>query len=365
MERGIALNLFEVYIPEIKFPVFSMPMEEKVSLDNYRRQALPALVYGSNELKKIIAYGLTQEETLLGAGFVKDEIDLKSDPRFVGRLIIEAISYYFANELKFEMQHRLHNAIIYELADVQHPIKRIEERLEVFPSFKLQSIFLNIASNLHYFLMVSPRTRYHFVHKLLAIQNSVDCTGRFVKINCPSECDIYDCRLYDLRGMLAGKFTALNEESSFHCRFSGSESKNTKFVVLDDRARIDYPIPIEVCELEASISNINAIFSQRFNPNKASNIIGDLRVASGDLLPTSPRRAINTEVGQRRWRDIQGLLDRLPERIFLFGNKSFSIMIDKEPLHSIEGGFTPEDLYMDEIDKGLEEIEDEAGDNSF
>jgi hypothetical protein len=184
-----------------------------------------------------------------------------------------------------------------------------------------------------------------------------------MQISCPSDCNVYECELYDYRGRLAGKFMDYSNESNFLCRNENIPDAGFQFVVLDERSRFNFPIPVKICELEASIANINAIFSQRFSPAKASSIISELRVISGDLLPNRPRHSINIEVGKRRWAEIYTLVNRFADKIPLFGDEN--IQVEKEPLNAVEGGFTPEDLFVDDDAEEREEFTDETDTDAF
>jgi len=360
MERGIVLNLFEVHLPDEALNLMSRSWDDpKISLNHLRQNLLPSFLYASHEAQKLYSYGVTIERTK-EFGFVDDSFDFGNDPRFTGRLIVDAIADHLIS-LGFELQMRHHFAKVYELTDISHPLRRIDGRLDVFPSYKIQPVFLKIANHLKHFLMINPKVRYRFVHPIAQIHQKVDCTGRYVRIGCPSNCDVYDCPLYPHRGHLAGKITAVTSQSSFQCRFAAIKSSHKQFIQLDDRARFDFPIPIEVCELEASTPNINTIFSARLGLARTSSIISELRVLAGDYLPTT-KPSINTEVGRRRWEDVNSFIGRLVNGVSFFEGPLFKV--EQEPVRSVEGGYTPEDMFFD--DSGVEEIlDDETSDDAF
>lgn len=363
MERGILLNLFEVRLPST-IPVMSRSWDGTDDIrSTLQRQMLPALLYASQETGKLYAYGTSVVEKSEQHGFSSDSFDPDSDPRFSGRLIADAVVHHLVEALGFELQLRLYVTKVYEITDVRNRLQRVEDRLDVYPSYRVQPLFLKVADDLRYFLLVNPKVRCRFVHTLAQIHQSVDCSGRFVRVGCPADCDIYDCELYDFRGRLAGKFASLVTSSSFRCRFPGVSSTSSQFVQLDELSRFSFPLPIEVCELEASVPNINAIFSQRFNPARASKIISDVRVLSGDLVPTQPRPSINTQVGQKRWADVRSLVERLQDHITVFEGPA--IVIEQEPVRAVEGGFAPEDLFFEQTTEGERMLEDETDDDAF
>lgn len=363
MERGIVLNLFEVNLPDSPIRVMSRDWDGKESLQTLQKRLLPYSIYGSQELNKIFAYEAGAEKLALEVGFTPELLDLKSDPRLTGRLILDAITNHIIIDLGFDVQNRPHTAIVLEGTDVKNPIQQVENRVTVYPSFRIQTIFLNIAGNIRYFLMINPKVRYRFVHTISQIHQRVSCEGRYIRINCPLDCSVYECELYDYRGRLAGKFTNYSNESTFECKNINLVDVNSQFVVLDNSSRFNFPIPVKICELEASIANINTIFSQRYNPAKASSVISELRVIAGDLLPNRPRHSINVEVGKRRWIDITAFVNRLADKIPLFGEEY--IQVDKEPLYAVEGGYTPEDLFVEDQNEDQEELEDETDTNAF
>jgi hypothetical protein len=364
MERGTALNLFEVHLPSSPIPVMSKPWDRTEELQSeLRKQMLPAMLFASHETDKLYAYGISAAEKSKQHGFTAGSFDPDTDPRFAGRLIADAIVHHLVITLDFELQLRPYVAKVYEVTDVKNPLQRVAGRLDVYPSYRIQSVFLKIAGELRYFLMINPKVRYRFVHTLAQIHQRVDCTGRFVRVGCPANCNVYDCKLYDFRGRLAGKLTSLTGSSSFRCRFAELNSTNSQFVQLDERSRLDFSLPIEVCELEASPSNINTILSQRFNRARASKIISDLRVLSGDLVPTQPRPSINTAVGQRRWADVMSLVNRLDGGVTLFEGPA--ITIEQEPVRAVEGGFAPEDLFFERGTEEEEVLEDETDVDAF
>src|ERR1041384_1143239 len=349
MERGIFLNLFEVNLPTLPIPVMSRPLQETnytYSLDEEVAQAelekmmLPTFLYASQETGKLFAYGENAQQAQR-FGFNADQFDPVTDPRFTSRLIIDSVVHHLITKLGFELQMRPHIAKVYELVDKGNKLRRIKGRIDVYPSYNIQTVFLKVANNLRYFLMINPKVRYQFVHALSEIQQSVDCTGRLLRLSCPSECNVYDCDLYDFRGKLAGKFVNKTEVSSFKCRFNQTSS-NATFIQLDERARFAFPIPIEVCEVEASVANIKTLISKRIGQEAAASMASELRVVSGDLLPN---HRINTEVGRKRYDQILSLINRLKDGVKFFSD--VELLIEHEPVRAIEGGFAIDDIYFE------------------
>ncbi len=367
MDQGVFLNLFEISTPSQPIPVMVREWEEQeLPLDSLRQQLLPARLFASSETQKLYAYGQDTEKAKT-CGFEQGEFHTDADPRFTGRLIIEAVAHYLSARHGFEPQHRLNSQRLKscEMTHVAKPLQQVERRIDVYPSYKIQSLFLKISDQLRYFLLVTPKVRYRFVHTLPQINASVSCVGKFVRVVCPAACEIYDCPLYEYRGRLAGKFAGLTNTSEFKCRFpNNSPDTDIQYVQLGTGSRLDFAIPSTICELEASTSNISAIFSQRFSLSKASSIISELRILAGDLLPGSPRAFVNTEVGQKHWSSIAELIGYLKEEIPLFNGPS--ITITQEPVRAIEGGFIPDDLFLaDEDEEAIEDETDDSDDEAF
>jgi len=367
MDQGVFLNLFEVSIPSQPIPVMVREWEEQeLPLDSLRQQLLPARLFASSETQKLYAYGQDTEKAKT-CGFEQGEFHADADPRFTGRLILEAVAHYLSTRHGFEAQQRLHSQRVKscEMTHVTKPLQQVERRINVYPSYKIQSLFLKISDQLRYFLLATPKVRYRFIHTLPQINASVSCVGKFVRVMCPVTCEIYDCPLYEYRGRLAGKFAGLTNTSDFKCRFpNNTPDVDIQYVQLGTGSRLDFAIPSTVCELEASTSNISAIFSQRFSLSKASSIISELRILAGDLLPGSPRAFVNTEVGQKHWSSIAELIGYLNEEIPLFNGPA--ITITQEPVRAIEGGFIPDDLFLaDEDEEAIEDETDDSDDEAF
>ncbi len=206
-------------------------------------------------------------------------------------------------------------------------------------------MFLRLAGGLRFFILVKPRLRYQFSHSLEQIQSSVDCTGKYIRITCPDACDIADCPIYELKGRLAGRLKELVDQSDFHCRFP-PKANTTKYVQFGTDTRTTLVLPGSVCEIEASTANISMIFAARFDKTRASKVISDLRVASGDLLPGNPRPFVNPEVGKKHWGDIAQLIEHLQDEVKIDENLVFSVA--PEPVRAIEGGYIPDSMYYED-----------------
>jgi hypothetical protein len=367
MDQGVFLNLFEISVPSQPIPVMVREWERpELPLDALRRQLMPVRMFASSETQKLYAYG-SEIEHAATCGFTPGEFQADNDPRFMGRLIVESVSCYLSEKHGFEPQQRfyLRRLRSCEVTYTSKPLQQVEKSIDVYASYRIQSLFLKIAGHLRFFLLVNPKVRYRFVPSITRIHARVDCTGKYVRIVCPVACNVYDCLLHEYRGKLGGKFAGLTTEAEFQCRFlTQPTNEKQQYVQLDASARFDFPIPVSVCELEASVSNLASIFSARFNASRATSIVSELAITAGDLLPGTPRPFVNTEVGQRRWTDVLGLIRYLDTPISLFGEPE--ITISQEPVHAIEGGFVPDNLFTgDDEEEDAEEHTDDSDDEIF
>lgn len=346
MDQGVFLNLFEVSLPSIALPLMTKEWDRSnMAVAELRQQVRPARLYASEEKNLLYAYGPALESAA-ACGFELGEFTIGDDPRFTGRLIVEAIIEYLVSTFGFELQHRLDTTKVYEVTDVTNPIKRVEGRVNVYPSYKIQPLFLRVARELRHFLLIKPKARYRFHHSFTEIVSRVDCVGRFVRVNCPASCDVYDCPLYEYRGKLAGKLMAFTEHSTFKCRFAGVTSDQKQLIQLDALSRFDFALPVDICELEASIPNIAAIFTQRFEPAQTSRIIGELRVLSGDYLKDNRGALVNIEVGKTHWTNITRLIKQLQGGVPI--SNDATITISPEPVQTVAGGYVLEELFWQE-----------------
>jgi hypothetical protein len=359
MTCGIFLNLFEIDPPS-EFQIMAFPWSTEIDVKQLRRHVLPAFLYASNHTKHIYCYGQDSEKTV-ELGFHSDTVGAYDDPRLTGRILLDAITNHLITQFQFDLQHRPHTAKVHEVTDYQSRLDQIEKRIDVYPSYKIQTVFLKVAGELRYFLMVRPRARYRFSHKLAKIQEVVNLAGRYVRLNCPSDCTAFKCDLYDYRHQLAGPFAELKTDQSFRCEYLNIGGADSQSVVFAEGSRFGFNLPLEICELEASVANISAIMTARLDAVRASKVITDLRVATGDLLPSSPRSVINTQVGQRRYQEIAALLAKLTGDISVFGKGTFHVSSD--PIQGIEGGLAPEETYFDEDTPDGSEAEEH--DDSF
>ena len=344
MTHGIFLNLFEID-PPTEFQLMTFPWSAEIDVKQLRRDVLPAFLFASDRTKHIYCYGQSSDKTV-EIGFHSDTVGVYDDPRLTGRILLDAITNHLITQFQFDLQHRPHTAKIHEVTDYQSRLAQIEKRIDVYPSYKIQTVFLKVAGELRFFLLVRPRARYRFSHKLAKIQEAVDLVGRYVRLNCPSDCTVYKCELYDYRHQLAGPFAKLTTDQSFRCEYLDVGGANSQSVKLAEDSRFGFNMPLEICELEASVATISAIITARLGAATASKAIVDLRVATGDLLPSSPRSVINTQVGQTRHQEIATLLAKLTGDISVFGKGTFHVSSD--PIQGIEGGLAPEDTYFEE-----------------
>lgn len=346
MNQGIFLNLFEVSLPSTSLSLMTKEWDKSnTSVAQLRQQLRPARLYASEEKNLLYAYGPALENAT-ACGFQLGEFAIGDDPRFTGRLIVEAVIEYLVNTYGFELQHRLDTAKVYEVTDVTNPIKRVEGRVNVYPSYKIQPLFLRVVGELKFFLLIKPKARYRFHHPLTEIADRVDCTGRFVRVACPATCDVYDCPLYEHRGKLAGKLMGLTEQSTFRCRFTGITSDQKQFIQLDALSRFDFALPTDICELEASIPNIAAVFTQRFDQSQTLRIISELRIFSGDYLRGNRGALVNTEAGKTHWTNVTKLINQLQGGVPIPNDST--ITISPEPVHTVAGGYMPEEFFWQE-----------------
>lgn len=344
MPHGTFLNLFEIDPPS-EFRLRISHWSDGIDVKQLRRDVLPAFLFASDHTKHIYCYGQGSDKTE-EMGFHLDTVGMHDDPRLTGRILLDAITNHLMTHHHFDLQHRPHIAKVHEVTDYQSRLSQVEKRIDVYSSYKLQTVFLRVAGELRFFLMIRPRARYRFTHKISQIQSAIDLAGRYIRLNCPSACTVYQCELYDFRHHLAGQFAGLTSDQSFRCEYlnvGGTDSQSVRF---SEDSRFGLNMPLEICELEASVANISAIITARLGAASASKAIADLRVATGDLLPSTPRAVINTQVGQQRYQEITNLLAKLTGDIPAFGEGTFRISSD--PIQGVEGGLAPEDTYFEE-----------------
>jgi hypothetical protein len=208
-------------------------------------------------------------------------------------------------------------------------------------------MYLNFEGELKYFLIVSPKLHNEFVIPLERIINKVNCVGRFVKVTCPSNCNIYICDLHRWRGKLAGRFDSFTS-AGFYCKYYETRAGENSHIKLYD-ARIEVNIPAQVCHLEASLANVRYVFGEVLDKKKVNDLIRQLKVLSGDL---QRERVVNLEVGRKRYEECVSFVRGLPETFEAFG---VDLSISSDPLRAIEG--IP--LQEGDIDISIEEDEDE------
>jgi len=161
--------------------------------------------------------------------------------------------------------------------------------------------------------------------------------------------------LHEWRGKIAGRFKGF-VNSGFYCEYLKTRNSLQSHVALFD-ARLDLDIPAQICHLEASLSNIRYIFEGVFDRGKVNDLIGRIRVLSGDLLDS---RRVNLEVGRKRFEDCQSLALELSQ-LDAFGT---TLEVTAQPIRAIEGVPLPEQDYSFAIEEE-EEVDDNFGDVPF
>lgn len=363
MNRGVFLNLFEIELSKDVFSIFSKKWQNRdESLESLKKEIYPVRLFACEETESLYLFGEQVESISQKYGFERVTLSHDTSPKLTGRLINFGVASYLG-KLGYEPQYRdyLSEPRNTELTDHRKPLQVIESRINIYSSFRIQSLFLKMAGGLRFFILIKPRLRYQFRHSVDQIHSSVDCTGKFVRISCPNACNVSDCPVYDLKGRLAGKLQAITEMTNFQCRYHPS-SDETKYIQFEQDGRINLNLPVNVCEIEASTANISMIFAARFDQTKASKVISDLRIASGDLLSGNPRPFVNPEVGKRHWEDITNLVQQLPSEIAV--SEDFLFSVSEEPVRAIEGGYIPDSMFYDD-DRGEEEDSDESDSDIF
>lgn len=359
MSRGIFFNLYEINPPS-KLALLCRPWTPEIDTKKLRRDLLPAFLFASDHTLQLYCYGPASQKSEQ-FGFTLADVESSVDPRLTGRFLLDALVYRLIRQSNFDLHFRPHMAKVYEVTDYNSKIMEVERRIDVYQSYKIQTVFLRIAGELKYFLLVRPKSRYQFRHAIAEVYKSVDITGRYIRLSCPAECQVYDCPLYDHRHNLAGQFVGVTQNGEFICKHLNTGGAGKNAVQFSSDSRFDFAIPVEVCELEASVANISAIFAKRFDSARSSKVISDLRIATGDLLPSSPRAMINTQVGQRRYTEIESLLTKISGEQTAFSGEVFSISSD--PIQALEGGFAPDDSFFE--DDTLDGHEAEQYDDTF
>lgn len=349
MDGGIFVNLFEIQIPE-SLEVYSQPWDD-TSTQEISARMYPVNVYGDNTSQKLFAYGDTglEKDVYEKEGFEPDTVTTQQNPQFVGRFAVDAVTHFLQNQ-GFILAKRVYTSYKRELVNVNEPLQTFYGSLDIYQAYNVQVMYLNFDGILKYFLVVTPKLRHEFVIPLERIINKVDCTGRFVKLTCPAECDVYACKLHEWRGKIAGRFSGFTDQG-FYCQYLSTQEGPKSHVALSD-ARLDFDIPAQVCHLEASLSNIRFVFEGVYDKNKVNELIARIRVLSGDLLQRG--RRVNLEVGRKRYEDCLSFVQRLAN----FEAFGVQLRVDPEPLRAIEGVPLPEQDYGFAIEEEEDDLED-------
>lgn len=347
MDRGIFVNLFEVFVPEM-FRV-NCQLWDGISTEAIRARMYPINVFGDTTSQQLYAYGNPglEDDVYRKEGFLLGTVNIQQSPQFVGRFAADAVTDFLQSQ-GFVLARRYYATYKRELVNIGDPLKKLYGALELRQSYQVQVMYLNFEGTLKYCLVVAPKLRHEFIVSLERINNKVDCTGRFLKLTCPAECDVYTCELHRWRGKIVGRFAGFTDQG-FRCEYLTTQEEANSHIALSD-ARVALDVPAQVCHLEASLSNIRFVFDGVFDNRKVIDLIGKIRLLSGDLLPSG--RRVNLEVGRKRYEDCLGLVQRLAE----FEAFGIEFKVAQEPLRAIEGISMPEQ----DLDFVIEEGEDDS-----
>jgi len=306
MDGGLFTNLFEIRLPE-SLAVYSKAWNGS-SIRDISARMYPINVYGDNTSQKVFAHGDPEIDTEIyeREGFLPDTVDTQENPRYVGRFAADAIAHHLRTR-GFVLAKRPYTTYKRELVHVAEPLQMFYGSLEVYPSYNVQVMYLNFDRTLKYLLVIAPRLRYEFVIPIERIVKKVDCTGRFVKLTCSAECNMYSCKLHKWRGRVMGRFGGFTNQG-FYCEYLATQDGSQSHVTLSD-ARLDLDIPAQVCHLEASLSNIRFVFEGVFDKGKVNDLIGRIRVFEAF--------GIQLEVSSRPLRAVEGV--PLPEQDYGIG----------------------------------------------
>ncbi|MCB0164256.1 MAG: hypothetical protein KDI79_08530 [Anaerolineae bacterium] len=346
MNGGIFVNLFEIQIPET-FEVYSQTWDDTSTQEVYSR-LYPINVYRDNNLHKLFTYGdsALDEDIYKQEGFSIEVIDTQENPKFVARFLVDAIAYFLQTQ-GYELSRRPYTTYKREIVNIKQPLGAFYGSLEVCQAYNIQAMYLNFDGELRYFLIVAPKLHHEFVIPLERIMGKVNCMGRFIKITCPADCNIYTCDLHRWRGKLVGRFDGFTNKG-FHCEYLGTQEGQNSHVNLYD-ARLEVNIPVQVCHLEASLANVRYVFEGVFDKKKVNDLVRQIKVLSGDL---QRNRSVNLEVGRARYEECLSFVRGFPETFETFG---VDLGISQDPLRAVEG--IP--LSVNDIDISIEEDEDE------
>lgn len=321
----ILVNLFEIKLPDT-INVYAL---SNCSLEAMRARLYPAQLYQDDESGEIFTYGRANHEELLnGEDIVLRTFTTQENPQFIARVAIDAITEFLLAQ-GYDLAQRSYTTYKRELINVKTPLKIFRGSVAIYQSYAIQTMYLNFDGQLRYFLLVAPKLRHEFTIPLDRISAKVDCTGRYLKANCPADCIFYDCELHKWRDRLIGRMSGFSD-TGFQCHYYKAQPEMKNFVELTD-ARLDIKVPTRVCHLEASLANIRFVFEKVLSKDEVNQMVSSIRVLSGDLQ--SPGR-VNLEAGRKRYQDCLSFVKLLADPFEIFGTQ-FQIM--PEPIQAIEG----------------------------
>jgi hypothetical protein len=353
MDAGVFLNLFEVRTPE------TLNVYRKIwggeSIRDIAIDSRPLRIYADHNSMTLFAYGRANlpEELYLEKGFVPASVSAQHNPRFTGKLMADAISQHLQN-MGFDLTERDYTSYKRELVDLSEPLKDFSGALRVYRSYNIQIMYLNIEETLRHFLIVAPKLRYEFSLPLDRYTLKAQCYGRLITVTCPSNCNVYSCKLHKWRGKVLGRFDKF-KDSGFECEYLSGNGIVERYVALYD-SRLDIKsIPANVCHIEASLANIRYLFGQVWSNKQVSSLMTQLRVLSGDLQREG---RVNKEVGRKRYQDCLALVKRIPQVTAL----GTSFQITTSPVRAVEGTALVGQDYSFELE---DEEDDEFGSSPF
>jgi hypothetical protein len=303
----------------------------------------------------LLSYGKVgvSDEIYTEKGFKSQSVNTQQKPRFTGRFVVDAITQYL-QDLGFELSRRDYTSYKHEMINRSQPLDDFGGALQVYKTYAIQVMYLNIEGNLRYFLVVAPKLHFEFGLSLKRYASKVNCQGRYLKVVCPSECNVYDCKLHPWRGSILGRFDGFTS-NGFECEYLPDSTAAKSYVSLtDSRLEGVVGIPEEICQIEASLGNIRYLFESVWPPKKVRNLMTKLRVLSGDLQAGG---RVNKEVGRKRYEDCLEVV-RQVSRINVFGSE---ICVTDSPMRALEGAA----MVSQEHEFGLEDEDDEFESSPF
>lgn len=351
MNSGLYVNLFEVKLPE-SIQVLTKQWDGE-SREKLTSQIYPLNLYGDTENKKLFVYG--EEENISDAdidGFQLLPLNTQENPQFIGRYVLDVITFGLLRK-GFDFEQRPYTTYKRELVNKQSPLLIHQGSLGVYQAYNIQVMYLNFEGTLKYCLVVSPKLRFDFILPVERYVAKVNCTGRIMKVICPTACMNYDCELHKWKGRIVGKFNGFLN-TGFTCKFLDLEESTTSHFDLSD-SRLELNIPTQVCHFEASLANIRYIFESVLGSEKASELITKLKVISGDLQSS---RHVNLEVGRKRYEDCLRFVKQ-NSNYDLFGTK---LEVFQQPIRAIEGVPLDKQGYSYSVEEGKD---DDIGDIPF